>query len=262
MIRRLTISVPLAALLLAEPGWVRTAGAQPRSSVEGERALDLFRRGADRYREGRFAEAAALFREAYALKPEPVLLRNLAKAYEGVEGREAAQAAIDAYEEFLRIAPKDPDRGAIEQRIKVLRERIANETRLEQQRDEERRRAESAERARHEAEETARRTARSPIPWIVAGVGAAGLGAGVVFGLLANGRHEAAADAATDVSRAEQDQRTAKTYALVANVSFVAGGLLAAAGLAWGLFETSGAGPKRGARLVMTGSRVSLVLGF
>ncbi len=265
-----SVAVLLAALATAPCTW-----AQPASSATAERqtpgkkklALEKFEHGAARYREGKFAEAAKLFEEAYALEPEPVLLRNLARAYEGIEGRAAAQKAIEAYALFLRIDARTPDRGAIEQRIKAMQERIDKEIALERQRDDETRRAERAEQARHAAEEEAKkrqveRRKPSAVPWIVAGVGAAGIGAGVVFGLMSNGARTTAASEATDAMTAVREHDRAKTFALAANIAFVAGGALALGGLVWGIVDVGRSEPKQSARLSLRGTSVEAILEF
>ncbi len=217
----------------------RVAYAQSTTADTAAQALVLFQRGAELYRDGKFQDAAQLFEQAYALKHEPILLRNLARAYEGIEGRAAAQKALDAYTEFLHIDPKASDAAAVEQRIKALRERIDKEVALEQQRDDERRRAERAEQSRREADEAARKAARkkpSPVPWVVFGVGALGAGTGLVFGALANGQHAAARDE-RNATLAETEQSRAQTYAVVANVLLVTGGVIAVAGLIWGIVD-------------------------
>ena len=87
-----------------------------------ERAAELFEASAEAYRTGGFAEAARLLEEAYALHPLPVILYNLARAYES-DGEYAR--AIQAYERYLADDPDASDRGAIERRIETLRAQVA-----------------------------------------------------------------------------------------------------------------------------------------
>jgi tetratricopeptide (TPR) repeat protein len=210
----------LVALFLAH-GSVARAEPKPGANAEQgaetpeqkrARALGLFDKSVMLYDSGRFAEAAALLEEAYATFPEPVLLYNLARAYQ--ESGELAKS-IDAYERFLAADPGVRDRGGIEQRIVTLREQLR-----------------AAERAKADAAtpqpptkpiETkaavAPASASAPhdqgashgaslVPWIVAGVGAVALGTGAVLGVVANSRHESAKDDPS-ATKAESLQRQA-----------------------------------------------------
>src|SRR5262249_45526764 len=77
---------------------------------------------------------------------------------------------------------------------------------------------------------------KSVAPWVVTGVGVAAVGAGVVFGLLASSKHDAATtEPVQTTANAEQSQ--AKTFATIADVSIIAGGAIAAGGLVWGLLS-------------------------
>jgi hypothetical protein len=60
--------------------------------------------------------------------------------------------------------------------------------------------------------------------------------AGVVFGALAASAHSAAVNDTAAV-QAISDQSTAQTFAVVANVMFIAGGTLALVGVIWGIFD-------------------------
>ena len=73
------------------------------------------------YKAGNFEKAAALLKKAHALYPEPILLYNLGRAFEGMGD---AKDAIDAYERYLHDAKQIDDRGAIERRIATLKQQI------------------------------------------------------------------------------------------------------------------------------------------
>jgi tetratricopeptide (TPR) repeat protein len=207
----------LVASLCCAPSVARAAPP----SDDGKRAVQLFEQSAAAYDAGQFAKAAELLKEAYRLRPDPVLLYNLARAYEGMG---ALPDAVKAYSDFLAADPTAKDRGAIEARITTLRAQIDEQDRLQRQ---------AAERERQR--EAPRPSAASPIPWIVAGVGGAGLVTGAVFGVLSIARHNAATtDAQADIAN---DQSQARTFATVANIAFVAGGVLAAAGVTWGIVD-------------------------
>ncbi len=244
-----------------------SAAADPRvpsaERAANGQAIALYRQGTKAYDEGRFQDAADLLTRAYALRAEPILLFNLARAYEGLG---AVDKAIDAYKRYLARDPDASDRRSIEQRLATLQKQVDDRQALERQRDEERARVEQARReaelARRATErEEERRRRPSAVPWIVAGVGVAGLGAGVVLGALSHGRY---VDARDDTFRApaSADYSGAQTLATGANVAFVAGGVFAAAGLFWGLVDVLGKRASSTAsdaspRLTFTGSGIA-----
>ena len=220
--------------LMAAPVRVHAAAPEAADTRSSEqRALALFEQSAKEYREGHFAEAVRLLREAYVLKPAPVLLYNLARAYDAMA---SLDDALDAYTRYLHDDPSAKDRGAIEQRVATLKKQI-------QERDEAKRRAQQAAAAPPPAPPPPPpppRRSPSTLPWIVAGAGGAGLIAGVVFGVLARSRHSAANSDGGQQAAAD-DQSAADTFALVSTVSFIAGGVLAAGGLTWGIIDLGSA---------------------
>jgi tetratricopeptide (TPR) repeat protein len=198
-----------------------------------KRARELFKKSDESYRAGRFQEAIDLLAEAYALDPKPVLLYNQARAYEGLGD---TRRAIDAYRRYLDADPSANDRGALEQRIATLERQVQEREVLERQRD-------AAARSKKEEPppSPAPQAERPPsaVPWIVAGVGLASVGGGVVLGVLASGKH----DDAVEEPRAEpalELQGQAEDFALVANVMLIAGGVVAAGGTIWGIVDAAG----------------------
>lgn len=208
------------------PAVVFPGGASAQSSDASSEADRLFAESAEHYRAGRFEEAARLLEKAHALTGAPVLLFNLAKAREG-SGDLAG--AIAAYEQYLREAENIPDRGAIEKRIETLREQVREWQELRAKAEAERLRAEQA------AKQRPTRSA-SPFPWLVAGIGGAGLIVGGVLGALAKGKEADAidepihADAAALAGEAED-------FALGANICFGIGGGVLLAGATWGIVD-------------------------
>ena len=227
MFRRTAALLALALCLAAAPARAETP--------EEKRALELFGQSEDAYQKGQFRQAADLLREAYALKKEPVLLYNLARADEGLGDLESA---VKAYEDFLAAQPEAKDRGAIEQRVATLKRQIA-------EREAAKRRAAMPPPAPPPPE---RRP--SAVPWILVGFGAAGLGTGAAFALLSSGRHKDAVGEPVQILAAH-DQDVAKTDATIATVAFIAGGALAATGLAWGILDLRASG-KQSARVGLT----------
>ena len=86
-----------------------------------EKALDLFDESKVHYRAARYRRAAELLREAYALYPEPVLLYNLARSYEGLD---EPRRALEHYRSYLDEEPGAANRAAVEQRIAGIERRL------------------------------------------------------------------------------------------------------------------------------------------
>ncbi|MBL8744076.1 MAG: hypothetical protein JNK04_23375 [Myxococcales bacterium] len=192
--------------------------------AEPSEAEKLFAESADAYREGRFDRAIELLEQAYALSKEPVLLFNLAKAQ---EGKGDVAGAIVSYEKYLSEASMISDRGAIEKRVETLRAQIADKTALEKRAEEERLRAERAEKEK---------PGPSPIPWVLAGVGAAGIAVGGALAAVLKSK-EADANAAPIHADAVELRDEAERMAIGADVAFAVGGTLLAAGLTWGIVD-------------------------
>jgi tetratricopeptide (TPR) repeat protein len=189
------------------------------------RAVELFKQSAERYREGRFREAADLLREAYAREPEPLLLFNLGRACEGMGD---APCAIDAYTRFL--AAKAPsDRGAIESRIATLKRQLEEKQRLEE-------RAAHATVIAVSPAPPARPRPPSPLPWIVAGAGVVGLGVGAGLGATALHEHQQAVADPVQKTKLET-QASAKSLASATNAVLIASALVTAGGVTWGAID-------------------------
>jgi tetratricopeptide (TPR) repeat protein len=220
---------------LALPG---SAVGQPTPPPSGDpsakkQALDLFAQSDKAYKAGEFERAAQLLRDAYTLFPEPILLYNLARALEGVGD---FQGAIDQYQQYLASATDVGDRGAIERRIDTLRTQLADKAKREaaaQQADKDR---QAALAAAEKAERDRRRSKRSILPWVTLGVGVVVVAGGAGMGVLANQKHD---DAIGEPIQAEAAhlQDTAESYALGANIMFVAGGAIALGGVIWAIVD-------------------------
>lgn len=236
-----------AALSLVTIGLVfvpTVAFGQAAGSKKSARkqALELFDQSAESYRAGRFDEAAKLLEKAYALHQEPVLLYNLGRAYEGLGEYEKA---VDAYRRYLEQAPDAKDRGALERRVETMEQQIAEKEKLEanQKRPED---AASQQKQKKEPKQDKPAKADSgeswfpgPIPWIVAGVGVAGLAAGGYFGVRASSKRSEAADEPVQ-RRAADTFSEAESAASMANVFFIAGAVLTAGGVTWIVLDQSG----------------------
>jgi tetratricopeptide (TPR) repeat protein len=106
-------TILLATLLCA--GVVRT----PASFAAGETtvAREHAQKGKAFMDLGKYSEAAAEYEEAYADKPDPALLLNLAQAYR-LAGN--GDKAVFFYRKYLQYVPKSPYRADIEEKIAAL----------------------------------------------------------------------------------------------------------------------------------------------
>lgn len=227
MVRLGSIALVVLASTLSAGG---AAAAPTRGEASGTsaRALDLFEQSARAYREGRFEEVVVKLLEARKLKPEPVLLYNLARAYEAL-GR--WDEAAGAYAQYLEEEPAAADRKAIEGRIATLRAQAAELAAA--------RRPVTSDEASAEAEPGAARTPErerdtfpSFVPWAIAGAGAAMAATGIGFGVAAQGKHDDAVGEPVQ-RRAADLQDSAETLAQVSTVMVVIGAVLVASGVSW-----------------------------
>lgn len=101
--------------------WSHLAAAQRLSPAQGKALRQHADQGSQAFAEGRYQEAIRAFEAAYALRPDPVLVFNIANACRKA-GR--LEDAIVAYERFLAMSP--PQELATEARgnIGELRARL------------------------------------------------------------------------------------------------------------------------------------------
>jgi tetratricopeptide (TPR) repeat protein len=198
----------------AEPsqGEVPAAPAAADPTAKFDRAEDL-------YREGRYDEAIALLEELVAEYPDAILLYNLGRAHESA-GR--LEEAISAYERYLAAAPDAADAEAVQRRIERLRARKEPPP------------PEPPADSEPPPPPEPRRPRPIVVPWIVAGAGAAGLVAGATLGGLSRTRTNEARDEQGQTAAADKLD-DARRFATAANIAFAVGGVLAVAGLAWGI---------------------------
>jgi tetratricopeptide (TPR) repeat protein len=207
--------------------------------------MDLFKQSRAAYREGRFREAAGLLRRAYALDPAPTLLYNLARA---LESDGDFEGAVRAYQDYLAADPNAEDKAAIQRRIENLQTQIAERQELERRLEEARARPTGPAAAPPAGPAgdpsppglvTPAPEARSApvVPWVVAGLGVAGVATGAALGAMAQGKHRQAEDAPVQADAVRLDE-DARGLARGANIALIAGGALAAGGLVWGLIAT------------------------
>lgn len=227
------------ALVAAAPVRAQPATSSSRDDAvaearaPAERAVELNDEGERLFGEGRYDEAAARFREGYALEPNPTFLYNLALTYEKAGNYRGALEALERY----RVADPDaPDIVAIDARVATLRELIAE---LE---------AEDPEPAVVVRQEPG--LLAGPLPWVVAGTGAAGVVVGAILGGVASSKHDRAVDAPVHRDAIElQDE--ASRLATAATVSFITGGVVTAVGLSLGVVGLVADGEDDGAAIAI-----------
>lgn len=208
-----------AAVLISSLGKAQA----PKSNED--RSYRLYLEADQAYKEGQAARAVELLNEAYRRKPEPVLLYNLARAYEALG--KLAEAA-DYYSRYILAEPTAAGRGNIINRIAALKAQIVERERL------------TAERQLLEQELKEAQSPRAAVPmlaWVLTGVGVAGVGGGASFkGVALRLREDAQADpvhaSATATFARGRDFDTASSVLLLAGAAIVAGGI-AWATVAW-----------------------------
>ena len=103
------------------PAEKKRPSVTPRAAMAHAVALSQVRRGEAALEQGRSDEALASFRAALDNEPtNPDAFRGMGMAY-AMQGNDAQ--ALQAYDKYLRLAPKAPDASEIRQSIRELKER-------------------------------------------------------------------------------------------------------------------------------------------
>lgn len=257
MARLATFCTVALVLLATAVASAQTSDARARR----RRALGMLDESSVLYREGRFQEAADLLRVAHGLYPEPALLYNLGRALDAAGD---LRAAVDAYTRYLGEDPESARRGEVEQRIAALG------SQLEAQSDASTGATEppptdtnprgGGDVVSQPAPPPERPSLLGPV--IVAAAGGAMVATGAVAGTLALGKQDDARTATSQRELAVLDDE-AHDLATAANVLFVVGGAVAAAGLVWILLATGGGddGETQNAAVVELGPGMVVVRG-
>lgn len=232
---------------------------------------DLVKQATEAFGRGEFQKAVDLCNEAYAIKPNPRLLYNRARAQEAL-GR--SEQAIADYQLYLEREPETEDRGIITGRIKALsaqvaeRERLAGEraqsaSNVKEARDHYRRYLELSPNAadRKEIEKrlweldhpkpkaksfpsdsgTSTKSGPGAWPFVTLAVGGVVLAGGGVFALLSRQKYDDAKKASSGEKGAalRDDGDRLTTFA---NVGFLVGGVVAVSGVTWLLLSPGKSG--------------------
>lgn len=240
--------------------------AQPALGRDPDRFKALVEQATRAFGDGDFARAEQLALEAYALKADPQLLYNAARAR---EANGNLTGAIEAYERYLSEKPEAEDASIVAGRVKALRSQIARAVLVDAEqyaslgrRSEaragfqkylelvpdtpERKRIEGRIRELDHAPKPTpaprpspvaeRRTENraNPWPWVLAASGVLAVGGGGFLALASRQKYDRAREATTGEDagryRDEGDQLTD-----LSNVALVTGGVLMAAGVSWWL---------------------------
>ena len=229
----------------------------------------LVKEGDRLYKENKYREAAEALKKAYDLEPSPVLLYNIARAFDQAG---ELKLALENYRQFVGQEAADPQlvkkANLAMDRLRTL---VAREEAGKQVQDADKKRledeaaaakekaAQEAEKARaqkeaYEAKEKAAQAAASKktstrlvAALVIGGVGVAALGSGIAFGVLATGSKNSfrSAGSVADKQRYANDTRT---QSLIADVSF--GVAIAAAVTAVIVFPKGGSEPEPSVQVV------------
>jgi tetratricopeptide (TPR) repeat protein len=91
------------------------------ADADTQRAREAFREGQKHYNLGEFSDALERFKEAYRLKPDPVLLYNIGQCQWKMGD---LKAAVHSYRAYLRGAGDVANRPEVEARIAELEQKI------------------------------------------------------------------------------------------------------------------------------------------
>jgi len=233
---------PYSSILRAFLGLVALGVPALSAAPAAAQAQDGFRelvdKGLELYTQKKYDEAIKSFEQAYALRAEPELVYNIARAHEKSLRR---AEAIAAYEKFvnlpgttaelrtkalnameaLRAEQAALDRAKVPAKVDVSAPTPAD------------REGTSGVAAQVEPERSA-----PVLPWALVGVGAAGMGVGAVFGLLAL---DAKSD--FDAGATADKASTVETRALVADIALFGGAAVAVTGVILLLVDGADAAP-------------------
>lgn len=238
-------ALALLTTLLAISGPVPSAHAQEATAPDFDTLLD---RGVQHYQARQYEQAIEVFRQAFALRPEPEIVYNIARSYERLA---RPTEAIAEYERFVALPGTTSElRTRAHASIRALRAELA-----------------ASESAPPEPAVTPTPTpapvtapveppppppeggsALGPVGWTMFGVGAVSVGVGVAFGVLTIDRNDAFLRAAPRSEQQIQLRDDVKESALAADILLIGGGVIAATGLVLAIVDaTSSSGSERAA---------------
>ncbi len=102
---------------LAGAAWGQLETPAEEAPAEHPKAQGAYEAGVGHFEAGRYADAIREFNKAYRADPNPVLVFNMARAFE--ELKEYA-SAIEFYRRYLEMSPDAEDRAAVEDALRTL----------------------------------------------------------------------------------------------------------------------------------------------
>jgi tetratricopeptide (TPR) repeat protein len=223
---------------LAAPAEAEAAPAEAEAPAEGE-SPDVTEQAVAAFEAGEFDKAIELFNQAFEQDKDPNYLFNIGRVY---EEKGDLRNAILHYEKFVNSAGVDLEsRSFANDRLKVLRDIVAAEDAAKAEEEARKAEAEAAKNQPSEdepaatvdagpsEEELSRKRTRT-IGFVLLGVGAATAAGGGVAGYMARSRHDDF-QSESDPAQALDLQEQGTTLSSTADGLFIAGGVVAVAGL-------------------------------
>jgi tetratricopeptide (TPR) repeat protein len=106
-------------LVVAVVVWASAGGVARADAAQDARARERYATGKAAYTAANYQRAYDDFREAFQLSHQAELLYNIASALQGLKRPHDAAEALASY---LRLRPDDPEKPAIEERMRTLKE--------------------------------------------------------------------------------------------------------------------------------------------
>jgi hypothetical protein len=231
---RVALAAAAALSVAAAPSAARAQGRRPPppkvTDPNTAEAKRLFDEGANAYGTGNYEEAIKLWKAAYQLSGKPLILDNLANAYEKLGDLRQTREYLARW----RDAAPPEELPMLDARIRTLDGRIARE-------DEIARKA-AAEKAARDAQAQAAAAEQQERSWlpgtILASIGGAAVIAGIVVDAVANGKRppsSACMKSSTGQelcqTSAESGIATSNRMAIAGDVTWIVGAAAVAAGV-------------------------------
>ncbi len=93
------------------------ADSKPAATEEDQQAKDAYSAGVEHFKAKRYADAIREFNKAYRVDPNPVLVFNMARAFEELEEYDSA---IEYYRRYLEMAPESEDSASVADTLRAL----------------------------------------------------------------------------------------------------------------------------------------------
>ncbi|WP_394846803.1 hypothetical protein LZC95_04980 [Pendulispora brunnea] len=244
----LGVSIATTAQAADPPAAASRGSSEPTPQEQAQMLADRAYQAFDR---GDYTTAIGMYLDSYRLVPVSEVLFNIASIYD--KKVKAPKQALEYYRRYVEAVDAQPD---------LLAKANARIAALEAASSSPAPAAATAPAAPESSAEQPASNAWSSLRIagaVTAGVGAIGLGVGVVSAMVAKSKHNDATDKGCSGSTCPNDaaastERDAATMANVSTVGFIAGGVLVAGGVALFLFAPKGASSPKKTGVVVTPS--------